>query len=214
MQFQTQRLTIRPWQPNNDARHAMDIFGDARVMAWLDEDSRDTSIRQAQGRLQRYLKHSICGRANLGSWAVEQKDIGRVIGHIMLAPLPDIKVTRTQRSPARESTADKEGTPTDYFEIQWSFRPSSWGYGYASESATPLLQYAFETLNLPMVLAIAQPENKRAIALMERVGMQCDGLTARYYGGQPLLLYLSARETSSRAIQTAQPNLSARALSE
>ena len=189
MQFETQRLIIRPWQPNNDARHAMDIFGDARVMAWVDDSSRDTSIRQVQGRLQRYQEHSVCGRKGLGSWAVEQKDIGRVIGHVAIMPLPDLKVTKTQRARACESTVDEAGLPTEYFEIVWHFRPSSWGFGYASEAASTVAQYALSELSLPLLLAVTQPENRRSIELIKRLGMQYDGLTARYYRGQPLLLY-------------------------
>jgi hypothetical protein len=51
MQFETQRLILRAWQPTQDANHAVDIYGDARVMAWIDAQDRDTSIRQVQGRL-------------------------------------------------------------------------------------------------------------------------------------------------------------------
>ena len=189
MQFETQRLIVRPWQPNQDARHAMDIYGDARVMAWVDDGGRDTSIRQVQGRLQRYQKQSICGQQGVGSWAVEQKDIGRVIGQVAIAPLPDIKVTKSQRVSGSETALGDEGVLAEYFEIGWQLRPSSWGFGYASEAAAPVIRYAFEELNLPMLLAITQPENKRSVALAKRLGMQSDGLTARYYGGQSLLLY-------------------------
>lgn len=197
MQFETQRLIIRPWQPNNDARHAMDIFGDARVMAWVEDGGRDTSIRQVQGRLQRYRKHSICGKRGIGSWAIEQKDIGRAIGHVMVRPLPDIKVTKTQRARPCDSDIDEAGLPAEYFEMSWHFRPSSWGFGYASEAAERVVRYAFEDLNLPMLLAIAHLENKRAVALMERIGMQSDGLTARYYGGEALLLYRLTSKTTT-----------------
>ena len=190
MQFETQRLIIRPWQPNQDARHAMDIYSDPRVMSWVDDGGRDTSIRQVQGRLQRYRDHSVCGRPGVGSWAVEQKAIGRVIGHVILMPLPDIKVTQTQRVRSSYDVPLKaEGLPIHYVEIGWHFRPASWGFGYASEAAACVMEFAFEELNLPMLLAITQPGNQRSVALMERLGMQCDGLTTRYYRGKPLLLY-------------------------
>ena len=169
----------------------MDIYGDSRVMSWVDDGGRDTSIRQVQGRLQRYCNHSVCGRKGVGSWAVEQKAIGRVIGHVVLTPLPDIKVAKTQRvrSSYNAPLDDEDLPPPDFFEIGWHFRPSSWGFGYASEAATCVAKFAFEALNLPMLLAITLPENKRSVALMERLGMQRDGTTTRYYGGQSLLLY-------------------------
>lgn len=188
MQFDTGRLVLRPWQPNTDARHAIDIYGDTQVMAWVDDGGRDLSLRQVQGRLQRYREHSVRGRRGVGSWAVEQKDIGRVVGHVVLMPLPDIKATETQQN-ACEDSYDPTGTATDYVEIGWQFRPASWGFGYASEAATCIAQYAFEELRLPVLLAVTMLGNQRSVALMERLGMRCDGITTRYYGGQELLLY-------------------------
>ncbi len=191
MQFETQRLIIRPWQPSQDARHAMDIYGDARVMSWASDSGCDTSIRQVQGRLQRYRDHSVCERKGVGSWAVEQKTIGRVIGHVVLMPLPDMKVAKTQRMCGiYDAPIKTEKLPaTNFIEIGWQFRPSSWGFGYASEAAACVVQFAFDELNLPMLLAITLPENKRSVAVMERLGMQRDGMTARYYGGRSMLLY-------------------------
>lgn len=208
MQFETQRLIIRPWQPNQDARHAMDIYGDPRVMSWIDDGGRDTSIRQVQGRLQRYRDHSVCGRQGVGSWAVEQKAIGRVIGHVVLMPLPDIKVTQAQRlRNSDDASLNAGGLPIHYIEIGWHFRPSSWGFGYASEAAACVAKFAFEELNLPMLLAITLPGNKRSVALMERLGMQCDGLTTRYYRGKPLLLYkLLPTEAVQLETQTSMAN--------
>lgn len=188
MQFDTGRLILRPWQPNIDARQAMDIYGDARVMAWVDDGGLDLSLRQVQGRLQRYRKHSVCGRRGVGSWAVEQKDIGRVVGHIVLMPLPDIRAIKTQQN-AYEDSDDSTGSAADYVEIGWQFRPASWGFGYANEAAACDAQYAFEELRLPVLLAVTLPENRRSVALMERLGMRYDGVTTRYYGGQALLLY-------------------------
>lgn len=189
MQFETERLILRDWQPSLDVRHAMDIFGDAKVMSWVD-DSRDTSLRQIQCRLQRYAElntraKKLTTHKGTGSWAVVQKDIGRVIGHVVLLLLPDMKEVRSEHT--IESIPD--GLCTHYIEIGWHFRPSSWGFGYATEAARCIAQYAFDSLQLPLLLSVTQKENKRSIALMERLGMQYDGVTTRFYGGEPLLLY-------------------------
>jgi RimJ/RimL family protein N-acetyltransferase len=187
MQFETQRLILRAWQPTQDANHAVDIYGDARVMAWIDAQDRDTSIRQVQGRLQRYLDKT--GTTIKGSWAVEQKDIGRVIGHVILADLPDLKNTMFDQAMASFEIQYSDGMPIDYVEMGWHFRPASWGFGYATEAAYAVVQYAFEQLNLPLILAVMDSRNERSIALAERLGMRYDGVTTRYYGGRPLLLY-------------------------
>ncbi len=201
MQFETQRLILRPWQPATDANHATDIYGDTRVMEWIDLHGKDASIRQVQSRLQRYLDNT--GTSITGSWAVEQKDIGRVIGHVLLMPLPDLQNTKPQTN----SWADLKQDPDDKLEVQypdgieiecieigWHFRPASWGFGYATEAARELVQYAFEQLKLPMLIAVTDPDNPRSAAVIERLGMRYDGLTTRYYGGKPLDLYMLSAE--------------------
>ena len=185
MPFETQRLILRNWNPTQDARHAMDIFGDAKVMQWVDPNGEDASIRQVQNRLQGYVDKNRKAKSAAGSWAVVQKDIGRVIGHVILMSLPDIKEVRSNHVEA----PIEGGLPTDYIEIGWHFRPASWGYGYASEAARCIMRYAFEEWNLPMLLAVTHPDNQRSVAVMERIGMHDSGVTTRLYGGQLLRLY-------------------------
>jgi len=207
MQFETRRLILRTWQPSLDARHAMDIYGDEAVVKWIDAQGKDTSIRQVQMRLQRYLDNT--KNIITGSWAVEQKDIGRVIGHVLLMHLPDLKKIKPSKPLHTDLGGEPEWEPElnqqpneslsiqypdgyqpDYIEIGWHFRPASWGFGYATEAARCIVQYAFEQLNLPLLLAVTDPENKRSIAVIEKLGMRYDGLTARYYGGKLLALYI------------------------
>lgn len=202
MQFETQRLRLRQWHPTPDARHALDIYGDPQVIRWMDDDSgQDTSMRQAQGRLQRYRDQTIsvpgASHRFTSSWAVEQKDIGRAIGQVGLVNLPDLEAAQLHSIEAIESG---DGLPTDYVEMNWHFRPASWGFGYASEAALRIAQHAFEDLNLSLLLAISHPQNKRAIALMTRIGMRYDGLTTRRYQGKEQLLY----KLSPQDLATAQ----------
>jgi len=190
MQFETERLLLRDWQPSQDARHAMDIFGDAKVMSWVDSSSRDRSLRQVQSRLHQYAEMNKQAKSHkahygTGSWAVVQKDIGRVIGHIVLALLPDMEEVR----PDHTIESDPEGLSTHYIEIGWHFRPASWGFGYATEAAHRIVQYGFDALQLPLLLSVTQKENKRSVAVMEKLGMQYDGITTRFYRGEELLLY-------------------------
>lgn len=189
MQLETQRLILRDWHPNVDARHAMDIFGDSRVMAWVEGSHKDTSFRQVQGRLQRYQDITNDQEDDTRSWAVEQKDIGRVIGHVLLTALPDLQKMLRASTGNDIETIDPEGMPTDYIEIGWHFRPASWGYGYATEAAHCIAQYAFDTLALPMLLSVSDPHNLRSVGVMKRLGMRYDGITTRYYKGAEMVLY-------------------------
>ncbi|MGC1308530.1 MAG: GNAT family N-acetyltransferase [Phormidesmis sp.] len=185
MQLETDRLIIRHWQPTQDARYALDIYGDSRVMTWLGDD-RDASVRQSERRLQRYVKQAHRGR---GCWAVEQKDIGRVIGSVVLVDLPDLKADLKAAKPSlADGKAIAGGMPTDYVEIGWHFRPASWGVGYATEAAFCIAQYGFEELCLPVLLAVLAPSNRRSHAVAKHLGMRDEGVTTRYYRGQALLL--------------------------
>lgn len=189
MQLETQRLILRAWHPIEDARHAMDIFGDSRVMTWIEGDSQDTSIRYVQGRLQRYRDLTNDPKDKTYSWAIVQKDIGRVIGHMILTGLPDLKKVRSESTGNDIEIVDPEGMSTDYIEIGWHFRPASWGYGYATEAAYCIAQYAFDTLALSILLSVSNPHNLRSVGVMKRLGMRYDGITTRYYRGTEMVLY-------------------------
>ena len=195
MQFETQRLIVRDWQPTLDARHAMDIFGDARVMDWVEGGVKDGSMRQVQGRLQRYEEQAKRSKNGTQSWAVVQKDIGRVIGNVVLCLLPDMQEVREQHEPE----PIKGGMATEYIEIGWHFRPSSWGFGYATEAAFCIAQHAFDSLGLSVLLTVTRSDNVRSAAVAKKLGMRYDGMTTRCYGGKPLSLYVLTAATLESA---------------
>ncbi|MBE9068248.1 GNAT family N-acetyltransferase [Leptolyngbya cf. ectocarpi LEGE 11479] len=160
MQLTTDRLIIRDWHPLYDAQQAFDIYGDPRVTDWLQSPS-DHSIRITQQRLQRYCERAATG---LGIWAVVEQAIDRVIGSLLLVPLPK-----------------NDGTDSGKIEIGWHFRPASWGYGYATEAAHIVLKYWFQELQLPTIYAITSPNNVRSQRVMTRLGMHSLGFTDDYY---------------------------------
>jgi RimJ/RimL family protein N-acetyltransferase len=63
------------------------------------------------------------------------------------------------------------GLPFTGVEIGWRLSRSSWGRGYATESARAVLTYGFDTLGLPEILAITTATNQRSQAVMRRLGM-------------------------------------------
>ena len=58
------------------------------------------------------------------------------------------------------------------YEIGWVFHPKYHGQGYATEAATALCAYGFETLGLRRIIATCQPENVASRRIMEKLGMQ------------------------------------------
>jgi RimJ/RimL family protein N-acetyltransferase len=57
------------------------------------------------------------------------------------------------------------------YEIGWIFHPRYHGQGYATEAATTLLRYGFETLGVHRIIATCQPENVASWRVMEKLGM-------------------------------------------
>ncbi len=60
-------------------------------------------------------------------------------------------------------------------ELGFSFDPIYQGQGYATESATALLEFAFTTLKLHRVHATTDPRNTSSMRLLERLGFRQEG---------------------------------------
>jgi len=62
-----------------------------------------------------------------------------------------------------------------------------WGKGYATEIAKAIIKWGFDNLDIDKIVAIAVPENKASIRVMEKVGMkykkdyEYKGVTTVYY---------------------------------
>ena len=60
---------------------------------------------------------------------------------------------------------------TPCMEIGWRLSRRYWGFGYATEAATQILEYAFNVLRVDEVLSFASLSNSRSMAVMQRLGM-------------------------------------------
>jgi len=87
----------------------------------------------------------------MGYWSVFKRDAEGFLGWILLVPYDAF-----------------EGE----VEIGWRFVRSSWGYGYATEAASQVLQHAFEGLGLGSVVADIDPQNHASIRVAEKLGMR------------------------------------------
>ncbi|MDH8679279.1 GNAT family N-acetyltransferase [Fusibacter bizertensis] len=57
-------------------------------------------------------------------------------------------------------------------EISYEFLPNCWGQGYAIETISEVLEYAFKTENKHELIAITQSKNKRSRNLLEKLGLR------------------------------------------
>ena len=67
-------------------------------------------------------------------------------------------------------------SPEAEIDLGYAFLPEYWGQGYATEVAQALLNYAINTLKLPRIIATTQLENQQSIKVLERIGMQFEGI--------------------------------------
>ncbi|MBD2136810.1 GNAT family N-acetyltransferase [Anabaena sp. FACHB-1237] len=168
--LETKRLIIRNWIPDEDAEQVFTMYNDPDVTYFLGSAACPPSIESQRQRLIDSLERSQFRQNGSGSWAIVEKTSNMIVGKILLSELPDTNWMLTKD-----------------FEIGWHLRRSAWGKGYATEAADGMLEYGFNTLQLPVIYAVVKPENYRSIRVTQRLKMTALGTTKKYYGMEVLL---------------------------
>lgn len=88
-----------------------------------------------------------------GMWAIERRGDGALIG--------------------RAGFLDPEGWPG--CELAWLLARDAWGQGYAFEAARAALDCGRRQLGLDALISLIRPDNRRSIALAERLGARDTG---------------------------------------
>ena len=171
--FESDRLLIRDWNPQLDAPAAFAIYGDREVMKFIRKP--DANIKAVQQRLEERIERYKQYNNGTGTWAIVEKETEQIVGCILLIQLPDNNLD-----------------PTEDYEIGWHLRRASWGKGYATEAARVIIDYGFNTLQLPVLYAVVRPDNIRSVQVTQRLGMTPMGLTYNYYATTLLLFKLEA----------------------
>ena len=144
---ETDRLVIRLFSLS-DAGAMHSIFGDPEVMRFGDGVQTVEWVQEwLRSCLENYRQKS-----RIGPWAVIEKNSESVIGYCGLFYFPDVC-----------------GQPET--ELGYRLARRHWGRGYATEAARAVLNYAFNTLHLPRLIAIIDPQNVRSIRVVEKLGM-------------------------------------------
>jgi RimJ/RimL family protein N-acetyltransferase len=162
----TGRLRVRHWTAD-DAQAALATYGVADVTGWLTPATdRIGDLPAMRAVLQAWVEAQPNLPPPRGRWAIERLADNAVVGGLAVRLLPPYQVD---------------------LEISFQLRPEEWGNGYAAEAAEALIQWAF-TQNVDELFAVAIPNNTRAIATNERLGMEWVGETTKYYD-RPLQVY-------------------------
>lgn len=147
--IETPRLILRDWTEADIAPFIAHTNTPA-VMRWLGGPLPEEEIPdRLRARLMRWH-----GERGFTFWAVERKADGALLGFCGL------------------KIADDAGAPVEgLHEIGWRLREDVWGQGYAREAARASLDFAFDRLDAPRVVALTVIGNSASWGLMERLGM-------------------------------------------
>lgn len=146
--LETERLRLRELTPD-DVENLYRLDLDPEVTRYT-HGGLPTPRRYVEERVIPKLLAYYDAFEHYGFWAVEEKETDRFVGWFHFRPLAD---------------APEE------IELGYRFRKDAWGKGYATEGSLALVNKGFEVLGVRTVVAIAMPENRASIRVMEKIGM-------------------------------------------
>jgi RimJ/RimL family protein N-acetyltransferase len=149
--IRTERLILRNWK-ERDRDLFSRINSDDQVMEFFGF-RRDRA--QSDALFDR-LRSGIAEQG-YGFTAVEIASTGKCIGFVGIA-----------------DTSLEPFLPDGTVEIGWRLAPEFWGHGYVTEAAEAWLAFGFEERGLDEIVSFAVWNNRRSIAVMERLGMRPD----------------------------------------
>ncbi len=153
--LETARLRLEPWAlAHLDALNEMS--SDPQVMRYVGGvlRSRDETAASIERQQARWAAHGF------GWWSFFEKTTDELIGAGCIQHLA--------------------GNVENPLEIGWRLRPDRWGQGYATEAARTMGSFAFDQLKIPVLTAVAVPENTASRRVMERLGMRFRGIEHWY----------------------------------
>lgn len=146
--LETPRLRLRP--PRREDLEAIYLLGaNPNVMRFI-SNGKTMSRMEARADLEKRIAAS---QHHFGYWITELKNTREVIGWTALKTLDN----------------------TREIEVGYRLLEEHWGKGYATEASRRLLQYGFQELKLPRIVAVALEENLASRRVMEKAGLQYQG---------------------------------------
>jgi RimJ/RimL family protein N-acetyltransferase len=149
--IKTSRLVLRPWE-SSDIADAVNVYTAPPGARWMVPQLNATD-EPVELRTTFALWRAEADDASgcIGHWAVQTRAGADVVGGLSLQYAPGGGESLT---------------------ISWALAPSAWGHGYAAEAGDALIRWAMHEEGVEEVFAILQPDNARATATAQRIGMQ------------------------------------------
>jgi RimJ/RimL family protein N-acetyltransferase len=141
--IETERLFVRQWV-SDDWKRFRPLGTDPRVLEYLHTEP------WSDERIQRFINKGIEVAKTRGwiLWPVIHRKDAELIGFCGFS----------------------DGFPPDV-EIGWRFHPEYWGRGLATEAATAVMRYGFDTFGFDRLIAVPHHANRPSIRVAEKLGM-------------------------------------------
>ena len=178
--IETPRLQLREMTPA-DRQALCRTLQDSKVMYAYNGSFSDEEVDEwLERQLARYRQYGY------GLWAVVLKATGEMIGQCGLT---------LQQWNGREM-----------LETGYLFQRSHWHQGYATEAARACMDYAFGTLNSPIVCSIIRDNNLPSQQVALRNGMTRQaGVMVKHYRGAGMPHWLFVRPRTIRTVRYQSP---------
>lgn len=169
--LETEHFLLRP-STLEDVQAYLTFWNDPEVMQFIGDGTwgggEEVIKKVLRENIAQYTAHP-----GLGFWSVEDKRTQKVVGEAGLAPITD----------------------TGEIEAGYLLAKPYWGKGLGTELLKGLLQYGFGILRLETIIAVAHPSNTASHRVMEKSGMQYQGLCV-YHRGLKVKYSLDKKGTS------------------
>ena len=178
--IETQRLQLREMTPA-DRPALCRILQDSEVMYAYNGPFSDEEVDEwLERQLARYRQWGY------GLWAVVLKATGEMIGQCGLTL--------------------QQWNGLEMLEAGYLFQHSHWHQGYATEAARACMDYAFGTLNSPLVCSIIRDNNLPSQQVALRNGMtRQTGVMVKHYRGAEMPHWLFIKPRTIRTVRYQSP---------
>ena len=162
MQLESKRLILRPFI-EADVQPLADISADPEVMQYIGGGV------QTYEHIKKRVKYFIESyeKKNYSLFAIIEKVSQQFIGFCGLI--------------------DQTIEDVPYIELGYRLARSHWNRNIGTEAAYIVKDFAFNTLRIPEIISIIQPENKASIRVAEKIGMKPK--MEIIFHGCPVILY-------------------------
>jgi RimJ/RimL family protein N-acetyltransferase len=137
-----------------DLDEVFELQSDPEVMRHIGDGARTRALVETflKMAMEHYAKHSF------SFFSVREKETNHFVGQAGLVYL-----------------GYDDNQPN--IEVGYRLHTTYWGKGYATELTTALIEWGFRTLNIPKLMAVADPNNLASHKVLLKAGMTYSGTT-------------------------------------